>query len=145
MNAYWGVEVQLHEFFDLGTRWKWIVSFMPRPLYAQGNGVKVYDESCWWSTSLGSTVKEMFVFQCTHIWRGFILTILLQTSEFKDDHLLWKFKMGAAQLSDSRVRVRAVSMNNPNVRRIQTSRSLPSFILILRYDFPLLLVTKWGW
>jgi hypothetical protein len=30
------VEVQLHAFFDLGTRWRWVVSFTPRPLYPQG-------------------------------------------------------------------------------------------------------------
>jgi hypothetical protein len=36
MKAYWGVAVQLHSFFDLGTRWRWVVSFMPRPLYPQG-------------------------------------------------------------------------------------------------------------
>jgi hypothetical protein len=31
-----GVEVQLHASFDLGTSWRWVVSFMPRPLYPQG-------------------------------------------------------------------------------------------------------------
>jgi hypothetical protein len=36
MNAYWGVEVLLRIFFDLGTRWRWVVSFMTRPLYPQG-------------------------------------------------------------------------------------------------------------
>jgi hypothetical protein len=36
MKEYWGVEVQFHAFFDLGTRWKWMVSFMPRLLYPQG-------------------------------------------------------------------------------------------------------------
>jgi hypothetical protein len=30
------VEVQLHAFFDLGIRWKRVVSFTPRPLYHQG-------------------------------------------------------------------------------------------------------------
>jgi hypothetical protein len=30
------VEVYLHSFFDLGTRWRWVVSFTPRPLYPQG-------------------------------------------------------------------------------------------------------------
>jgi hypothetical protein len=30
MKTYWGVEVQLHAFFDLGTRWRRVVSFMPR-------------------------------------------------------------------------------------------------------------------
>jgi hypothetical protein len=38
MKAYWGVEVQLHLFFDLGTRWRWVVSVTPRPLYPQGKG-----------------------------------------------------------------------------------------------------------
>jgi hypothetical protein len=36
MKAYWGVEVYLHSFFDLGTRWRLMVSFTPRPLYPQG-------------------------------------------------------------------------------------------------------------
>jgi hypothetical protein len=33
MKVYWGVEVQLHTFFDLGTRWRWVVSFTLKPLY----------------------------------------------------------------------------------------------------------------
>jgi hypothetical protein len=37
MKTYWGVEVQLHVFYDLGTRWRWMVSFTPRPLYPQGD------------------------------------------------------------------------------------------------------------
>jgi len=28
-----GVEVQLHCFFNLGARWRWVVSATPRPLY----------------------------------------------------------------------------------------------------------------
>jgi hypothetical protein len=36
MKAYWGEEIYLHAFFDLGTRWKWAVSFTPRQLYLQG-------------------------------------------------------------------------------------------------------------
>jgi hypothetical protein len=35
-SPYWGVEIQLHAFFDLGTRWRWVVSFTPRPLYPPG-------------------------------------------------------------------------------------------------------------
>jgi hypothetical protein len=31
-----GVEVYLHLFFDLGTRWRWVVRFTSRPLYPQG-------------------------------------------------------------------------------------------------------------
>jgi hypothetical protein len=30
------VEVYLHSFFDLGTRWRRVVSLTPRPLYPQG-------------------------------------------------------------------------------------------------------------
>jgi hypothetical protein len=33
MKTHWGVEVWLHSFFDLGTRWRWMVSFTTRPLY----------------------------------------------------------------------------------------------------------------
>jgi hypothetical protein len=36
MKAYWGVEVLLHSFFVFATRWKWVVSFTPWPLYPQG-------------------------------------------------------------------------------------------------------------
>jgi hypothetical protein len=36
MKVHWGVEVYLHSFVDLGTRWKWVVSFTARPLYLQG-------------------------------------------------------------------------------------------------------------
>jgi hypothetical protein len=31
VKAYWG-----HAFFDLGTMWKWVVSFTPQPLCPQG-------------------------------------------------------------------------------------------------------------
>jgi hypothetical protein len=34
------VEVQLHAFFDLGTRWRWLVSFKPRPLWSQGKSLR---------------------------------------------------------------------------------------------------------
>jgi hypothetical protein len=37
MKAYWGVELLLHSFFNLDTRWRWVVSSTPRPLYPQGN------------------------------------------------------------------------------------------------------------
>jgi hypothetical protein len=37
MKAYWGSEgIAPHTFFDLGTRWRWIVSFTLRLLYPQG-------------------------------------------------------------------------------------------------------------
>jgi hypothetical protein len=36
MKAYWGVEVEVHSFFDLGARWRCVVSFTPRPLSPQG-------------------------------------------------------------------------------------------------------------
>jgi len=36
MKAYWGVEVYLYAFFDLGIRWMLVVSFTPRPLYPHG-------------------------------------------------------------------------------------------------------------
>jgi hypothetical protein len=29
IEVYWGMEVQLHTFVDLGTRWRWVVSFTP--------------------------------------------------------------------------------------------------------------------
>jgi hypothetical protein len=36
MKAYWAIEIQLHSFFDIGTRWRWVVSFTPQLLYSQG-------------------------------------------------------------------------------------------------------------
>jgi hypothetical protein len=30
------MEIWLHSFFDLGARWRCVVSFTPRPLYPQG-------------------------------------------------------------------------------------------------------------
>jgi hypothetical protein len=35
MKMYWGVELWLHAFLDLGTTWKWVLSFTPRPLHPQ--------------------------------------------------------------------------------------------------------------
>jgi hypothetical protein len=35
MKTYWGMKVQLHTFFDLGTRWRWVISFTHQPLYPQ--------------------------------------------------------------------------------------------------------------
>jgi hypothetical protein len=36
MKAYWGSGVIAPRILDLGTRWRWVVSFTPRPLYHQG-------------------------------------------------------------------------------------------------------------
>jgi hypothetical protein len=37
MKAYWGSRgIQLNAFFNLGTGWRWVVSFTPRPIYSQG-------------------------------------------------------------------------------------------------------------
>jgi hypothetical protein len=35
MKAYGGVDINPH-FLDLGTSWRWVVSFTPRPLYPRG-------------------------------------------------------------------------------------------------------------
>jgi hypothetical protein len=32
----WRVEVKLHAFYDLGTRWRWVATFTPRSLCPQG-------------------------------------------------------------------------------------------------------------
>jgi len=39
MKAYWGVEVWLHSYFDLGTIWRQVVSFTPWTLYPQGKSL----------------------------------------------------------------------------------------------------------
>jgi hypothetical protein len=36
MKGYWGSGGIAPRILDLGTRWKWVVSFTPRPLYPQG-------------------------------------------------------------------------------------------------------------
>jgi len=35
MNAYWGSGGIAQRILDVGTRWRWVVSFTPRPLYHQ--------------------------------------------------------------------------------------------------------------
>jgi hypothetical protein len=37
MKAYWGSGYLEPHFLDLGTSWRWVVSFTPLPLYPQGN------------------------------------------------------------------------------------------------------------
>jgi hypothetical protein len=37
MKTYWGSGDTAPRILDLGTRWRWVVSFTPRPLYPQGN------------------------------------------------------------------------------------------------------------
>jgi hypothetical protein len=36
MKTYWDSEGIALRILDLGTRWRWVVSFTPRPLYPQG-------------------------------------------------------------------------------------------------------------
>jgi hypothetical protein len=36
MKTYWGIGGIVPRILDLGTRWRWVVSFTPRPLYPQG-------------------------------------------------------------------------------------------------------------
>jgi hypothetical protein len=36
MKTYWGSGGLTSHILDLGTRWRWVVSFTPRPLYPQG-------------------------------------------------------------------------------------------------------------
>jgi hypothetical protein len=36
MKAYWENEGIAPRILDLGTRWRWVVSFTPRPFYSQG-------------------------------------------------------------------------------------------------------------
>jgi hypothetical protein len=36
MKTYWGSGSRAQRSLDLGTRWRWVVSFTPRPLYSQG-------------------------------------------------------------------------------------------------------------
>jgi hypothetical protein len=36
MGAYWGSGGIVLRIFGLGTKWRWVVSFTPLPLYSQG-------------------------------------------------------------------------------------------------------------
>jgi len=36
VKTYWGSGGIAPPFLDLGIRWRWVVSFTPRPLYSQG-------------------------------------------------------------------------------------------------------------
>jgi len=36
MKAYWGNGGKFSRILDLSTRWRWVVSFTPRPLYSPG-------------------------------------------------------------------------------------------------------------
>jgi hypothetical protein len=36
MKEYWGSGGIAPHFLDLGTRWRWVVSFTPLPLYLEG-------------------------------------------------------------------------------------------------------------
>jgi hypothetical protein len=40
MKAYWGSGSIAPRILDLGTKWKWVVSFTPRPFYPQGKSPK---------------------------------------------------------------------------------------------------------
>jgi len=47
MKAYWRVEIQLHAFFDLCTRWRWVVSFRVKQKYLQKGLNNWYFFSHW--------------------------------------------------------------------------------------------------
>jgi len=36
MEAYWGSGIVAQRIFDFDTRWRWMASFTPWPLYPQG-------------------------------------------------------------------------------------------------------------
>jgi hypothetical protein len=40
MKTYWGKRSIAPRILDLGTRWRWVVSFTPRPLYPQGKRLR---------------------------------------------------------------------------------------------------------
>jgi hypothetical protein len=42
MKAYWGNGDIAPGILDLGTRWRWVVSFTPQPLYPQGKTLPRY-------------------------------------------------------------------------------------------------------
>jgi len=50
MKTYWGSGGIALRILGLGTRWRWVVSFTPRPLYSQGKNLPVLIgwEECVW-------------------------------------------------------------------------------------------------
>jgi len=63
VKTYWGSGgVAPH--INLGTRWKWLVSFMSQPLYSQGKNSKYpLDRRLDWPQTLSCQYKIELVFQ----------------------------------------------------------------------------------
>jgi hypothetical protein len=47
MKTYWGMEVQLHTLFDLGSIWRWVVSFTPRFYRKSSKTLLSYHNTIW--------------------------------------------------------------------------------------------------
>jgi hypothetical protein len=48
MKAYWGSGGKVPRILDLDTRWRWVVSFTPRPFYPQRKCLHVQDGEVTW-------------------------------------------------------------------------------------------------
>jgi hypothetical protein len=61
-EGVWGSGFIEPHFLDLGTRWRWVVSFMPRPLYHRGNSPRYPLDRSWVNlkSSLGDMEKWKF-------------------------------------------------------------------------------------
>jgi hypothetical protein len=59
MKAYWGSGGIAPRILVLGTRWKWVVSFMPRPLYHQGKS-SWYPLDRHWTEAVCLTYRSLY-------------------------------------------------------------------------------------
>jgi len=59
MKAYWWNEGIARRILNLATRWRWVVSFRPRPLYPREEGLRypLYRRLVW-SQSLSGNLPE---------------------------------------------------------------------------------------
>jgi hypothetical protein len=48
MKTYGGAKVKIHALLDLGTRWRWVVSFTLRPLYPRGKTPAAIRQEAEW-------------------------------------------------------------------------------------------------
>jgi hypothetical protein len=60
MKAYWGSGGIVPRILDLGSRWRWVISFTPRPLYPQGKSPGTHWIGGWVAPRavLGAVVKR---------------------------------------------------------------------------------------
>jgi hypothetical protein len=84
MKAYWGSGCIDPHFHDLGTSWKWVVSFIPRPLYPRERAPSTHCIGGWVDPRGGLDDTEKWKFLTLP---GLELRPLGRPSDFK----LWNY------------------------------------------------------